>query len=242
MFIGRRSPNTPHTCVLFGMMVVSTLFAQPGNFGKKDENQIKEHVLTMLESKGITRAQYERLKTQGLISEGLENAAPADVDLFSVNDKYLLADAVIYGVISDVQYLYKEGGMYLTKYIIAVKNRYKGTVADFISIVSPDGPYNRSHSTLAGTPPFVIYDMGNEGFFFLKRVNQETIKKDCPACSRSNCEIFKTVREQFGVYLFKDGTFDSAYAKEVGLDCSLVSVKDLENIFQKLETALSAGK
>lgn len=182
----------------------------------------------------IPALKLKKLQEKGLLSKKIEQPVPADADLLSLKEKYVLADVVVIGTVLKRDYLYKEGEIFRTSYDIAVESYLKGTGKNGISVLDFSGPQLRDHSVWAGLQNNVELDSNDRVLVFLKKIPEEKIKKEYPRLEKIAFGRYVFQNSYTGIYILNGDNFDADYIETTAMKCEFHSIADLKACINEL--------
>ena len=176
----------------------------------------------------IPASKLKKLQEKGLLSKKIEQPFPADADILSIKEKYVLADVVAIGTVLKRDYLYKEGEIFRTSYEITIETYLKGDGKSNISVLDFSGPQLRDHSVWAGLQNNVELDPDDRLLVFLKRIPIEKIKEEYPRIERIALGRYVFQNAYTSIYILDGDEVDKKYLQTTGMKCEFQSIADLK--------------
>ncbi len=176
----------------------------------------------------LPASKLQKLQEKGLLSKKIEQPVPADADILSIKEKFVLADVVVIGTVLKRDYLYKEGEIFRTSYNIVVESYLKGTGKNDITVLDFSGPQLRDHSVWAGLQKNVELNANDRVLVFLKKIPAEKIKKEYPRLEKIALGRYIFQNSYTGIYILNGDEFDIEYLETTTMQCEFRSIEDLK--------------
>lgn len=191
--------------------------------------------------RGIDGTKFKSLVERGLVSstilQGMANCQVTDG--YSLSDKFLLADAVVEGTITEIEYLYKQGGPYRTLYTITIGKSWKGDFKNRVQILSPYGPNRRDHRRWKRDPIGIELEVGDKGLFIIDVSalrNGESYRPPEANAFLKDKGIF--LGGTHGAYLIKNGDFDKEFLTASGKSNTKIQLTEAHSLMQSVSEIL----
>ncbi len=164
--------------------------------------------------KGISDAGYQELRKARVLGDFLENTEGqcGNSDRIPFAEKTLLADALVRGKITAIEYLYKEGGPFRTLYTLEISETLRGNAPlGQAKILERSGPVTRDHTKWRRPEGGIRLQVGDAGFFLLEQEPLKHLAAQYPAHADYVKDRWMFQGGLRGVYLEKDGELDAAF-------------------------------